>query len=330
MIGFENSALTVSNNSVIAGTEFGDNVAKLIAKAVADGKLDTIGIEKDMEDDGNGGLQESGQFEIVNEKLFADFIAANANMKIKAAAAPQPANNSAAKVWLKNDTGVVELPRTTTKVTGKVLRYHVSMLDGRALGLSITFQTVINGIVKNDNTALISADYLKPILKNEATAANMLNWADKELKEAVIILGSRTTIAGQTAYFREQAKLNELEKAAFKAVTNKSDIKMNDRGYIGFVHRVSNTSYTFTSVASATEKLQFDTMVSRLSELSIKVTEKEALDNVELKTLGERNRIETETIEHHINTAKRMLANGVITTEQFNTRVSNLLEKYGM
>jgi hypothetical protein len=157
----------------------------------------------------------------------------------------------------------------------------------------------------------------------------MLAYADENLKDAVIVLGSRTTVADHTAYYRELSKLNELESKAYKAV-NKTDVMVNDRGLIGFVHRVSNTSFTFTSLASTTEKLQFDTMVSRLSELSIKVTEKAALDGVELQTLGERNRIESETIEHHLNTAKRMLNNGVITTEQYNVRVSNLLEKYGM
>jgi len=332
MVTFKSSPITLANGTQFIAANFSDKVGKAIAKAIADGDINRTGLEQELEDDGSGTMVPvDGSYIITDTTAFEAFLVAADKDYAAVVQQTTQLNTSDSQVWLVSEKDKYKLLTVADdiRLTAKVLRYHVSYSGTQIVGVNMSFQAVIGKELIN-GTALISGSYIQAITKKDVNSANLLDWADNNLKDKIVALRSRTAVKGETGYFKDQSRLNESEKKAYTKISDKSNVLKNDKGQIGFVHRVTNTSYVFLAIASTTEEQQHNAMVNSLSALQIKIVEKEAIDNVELKTLGERNRIETETIEHHINTAKRMLANGVITTEQFNTRVSNLLEKYGM
>jgi hypothetical protein len=332
MLTFKASPITLANGTQFIAANFSDKVNKAIAKAIADGDISRTGLEQELEDDGSGNMiPVDSSYYITDIATFEGFLVATDKDYAAVVQQTTQLNTSDSQVWLVSEKDKYKLLTIAddVRLTAKVLRYHVSFSGTQVVGVSLSFQAVIGKELVN-GTALISGSYIQGITKKDINAANLLNWADENLKDKIVALKSRTATKGLTAYFKDQSRLNDSEKKAFSKISDKSSIYKNDKGQIGFVHRVSNTSYTFVAVASTTEEQQHTTMVNSLSALQIKVVEKEQMSAVDLRNRDEENRIDADSIEHHLATAKRLFDKNLINNEQYTKRVDDLLTKFGL
>jgi hypothetical protein len=322
----------VATNGKFIASSFSEKANKAIAKAIADGNISLTGLEQEFEDDGTGNMVPvDGEYTISDTATFEAFLIAADKDYAAVVNANTQLNQSESQVWLVSDKDKYRLLdiNDDIRLTAKVLRYHVSFSGNQIVGVSISFQAVIGKELTN-GTALISASYIQSIMKKDVTSANLLTWANENLKDKIVALRSRTAVKGETTYYREISRLTETEKKAYTKIVDKSTVMRNDKGLIGFIHRVTNTSYVFLATASTTEEQQHTTMVNSLSALTIKVVEKEAMDKVELSSLAERQKIQSQDIKNQIAVAKMMLNDGDITADQYAKRVDSLLNNFGM
>lgn len=330
MLTFKNAPLAITRNGKFISADYSAKVGKAIAAAIAAGDISKTGLISETVDDGNGVMiPVDGSYLIDNVETLSKFIS-EADSEYKMEIQTNPTANKESKVWL---TGmpVTELSRVSTKITGKVVRAHVSYDKTKVFGVSLTLQVIEGTELNTQITALISADYLKPILTAEGVDMNietLKKWATTIIEKHVI-LGYRQLVEDKTGYFKPLSALNPNESKAY-AASDKTKVMKNADGHVGFIHRTSARTYTWTSFASDTETAQYETDLSNLNSLKLKENEKRTLGRVDNELLDDKNRINADALLHHMNTAKKMFDNKFIDKTQYDERVAKLLSDYGI
>ena len=143
------------------------------------------------------------------------------------------------------------------------------------------------------------------------------------MKEKGLLIQVTRQKAGETGYFRREDKLNDREKAALVACTNKDAImqrKLGNTVMYGFEHITSGTSFSISSELNPEE----------VETLNAKFEASEAAVGEAMKARMVKEadvQAEETRLEHQLTALKRLLDTKLITPAEYTARRTAILSK---
>ena len=236
-----------------------------------------------------------------------------------------------ARLWAKSNKAVAEVEISDDDLLEGVVKgvsFRRSRLDRKVItGVGFRIKTVENGVVRNRRIS-VHINYAKAIVAGETRIADQVKDSDVlawgiALKEKGLLIQVTRQKAGETGYFRAESKLNDREKTALAACTNRDAIMQRKLGTVvmyGFEHITSGTSYSISSELNP-EEVEVLNAKFEASEIAVADAMKQRMVK-EADVQAEETRL-----EHQLTALKRLVDMKLITPAEYNTRRTAILAK---